>query len=154
MSRLRKTLDTVAERVQELLPDAEVLVSYNPELDFNVVTAKKIYVFVVPETIAEEDHNQSNTKWKDVYTVTLAVSRGIKNPRDCTPEVDAMLDTMENLRDAMRRRITRGVAVIQGSHTPSRPVYNRDELEENHNFLGFLLVEARTPGSIGRSNGH
>ena len=146
MSRITKTLETVAEVVGELLPDAEVMVSYNPEQDLNVVNTKKIYVFIVPDTVAEEDHNQGGTKWKDVITMMLAVARGIKNMRDCVPEVEAMLDKMENLRDRLRTKIMRGVAVIRGNHTPSRPVYNRDELEENHLFLGYLLLEARTPG--------
>jgi len=146
VSRLARTLETVAEVVKELLPEAEVLVSYNPELDLNYVSSQTISILVVPDTVAEEDHNQNGTKWKDVYTVTLAVTRGIKNIKDCTPEVETMLDVMERLRDDLRTKITRGVAVIRGNHTPSRPVYNRDSLEEDHIFLGYLLLEARVPG--------
>ena len=146
MSRISKTLEVVAEVIQNILPDAEVMLSYNPEQDLNIVSTKKIFVFIVPDTVSEEDHNQGGTKWKDVITMTLAVARGIKNTRDCTPEVEEMLDVMENLRDRLRVKITRGTAIIRGNHTPSRPVYNRDELEENHLFLGYLLIEARTPG--------
>ena len=153
-SRIVAAQEALVDVLREILPDAHVKRTYTPVIDTQKLTARVPTVLVTVDDVTTPALNSSWTKWTDVFTLTVYVGKKLENKQDATHEMDTLCGTMETLRDRLRRqRVVNNdghtVQMIAADHAATRPIFDRQQLEQDFIFSGFLLVEVRINGGTG-----
>lgn len=150
MSRIVETAQAIEVVTRGKYPEADVKRCYTPEKALAKFNAYRPTVFVLIDAIEENEENSSRTKWLDSNTMTIAVCKKIRNIENNIPEMDELMEMMEQLRNEFRARQEGNVMFVRAVHTPSRPVFVKRELELRNTFIGFLLIYADVPGILRR----
>lgn len=151
MSRVERVQKSLMAFLEELFPEWKWERSYTPTYVIHAMADGETVGMVCLEDIVTERNNSNGTKFTDIFTFTIALVHKLADKINAIPEVDAKLSQVEQLRDVLRFRTSFSdgfrLVVLGAEHSASRPIYDRQTLEEQNIFIGFLLLEVRVNGS-------